>query len=213
MKNLITKKDILENETFFWVSYFSFFRGFDPEKELNIDDILTELIEINIDKLFKWQEIFFEPSRYISGKLSEELSFQIEIEKDEINYFISDEYIGSISGHFEAWSLTLEEICYFEKFEFVFLLLLPMVGITKKEFEFTKDLINQKLKYISKFEDHSEYISECITNGLVMNGEFYKDEEVGIVNNQNHSVRNIKKYPDYKERVINLNKILTNITN
>ncbi|RYF20993.1 MAG: hypothetical protein EOO42_11390, partial [Flavobacteriales bacterium] len=54
----------------------------------------------------------------------------------------------------------------------------------------------------------AEYIANCILNGLKIEGQFFEQDEVGIVNNQNHSVRNIEKYPRYREDVIKLNGIL-----
>ncbi len=212
MKNLITKKEIEENRLFFWYWYFSCFRGMDIKKELNIDEVLQEIISINTNEFNCWHESFFsynnEEVRYISGKLNKSISFQIEFKEYEIIFFINDEYIGNLGGHFECWSLTLEELLFFEKFDFVFLLLLPMLGISKKQSDYTKKLISKNIELIPELKSQSNYIAECITNGLVMNGEFYVDKEVGIVNNQNHSVRNIVKYPEYKESVIKLNKIL-----
>ncbi|HAF37288.1 MAG TPA: hypothetical protein DCG88_25530 [Sphingobacterium sp.] len=51
-------------------------------------------------------------------------------------------------------------------------------------------------------------MSKCILNGLLIDEVFFELDEVGTVNNQNHSVRNIRKYPRYKENIIELNKIL-----
>ncbi|WP_324024604.1 Imm19 family immunity protein [Maribacter sp. BPC-D8] len=212
MENLITRNDIMENQTFFWFSYFSWFRGFDEINELNIDEALANVIQVDTDKINKWSETFFSSingkQRFIGGKLSKNLSFQIEFLEEEITFYINEQYIGNLGGHFEAWYLTLDEISVFEKYDFIFLLLLPMVGITKNELDFTKELISKNLKSIPKFKNQSEYISECIANGLVMHGEFYTDEKIGIVNNQNHSVRNINKYPDYRENVLKLNNTL-----
>ncbi len=212
MKNLITKNKIKENSLFFWYSYLSCFRGFDDKKELNIDDVLQEVLLINEDDFNIWYKNFFTDNgkdiKYIQGQLNEDISFTIEFHKYEILFFINDEYIGSLGGHFEAWSLTLEEISYFQKFDFVFLLLLPMLGITKNQFDFTKKLISKNIKLIPELELHSDYIAECIANGLIMSGEFYIHKEIGIVNTQNHSVRNITKYPEYKKSIIKLNKML-----
>ncbi len=213
MEQIITKKDIKENSLFFWFSYFSWFHGAeDYTKELHIADVLQEIISVNIDRLNSWYKNFFicknGEARYIVEKINDTLSFQIEFQEDEILFFINDEYIGNLGGHFECWFLTLEELQYFENTEFDFLLLLPMLGITKKEFDKTKKLISKNIATIPELKQYSNYIAECITNGLLMQGEFYLDKEVGIVNNQNHSIRNIVKYPRYKESVIKLNKLL-----
>jgi hypothetical protein len=62
------------------------------------------------------------------------------------------------------------------------------------------------------FENHAEYIAKCILNGLTINGRFFEENEIGILNNQNHSVRNIEKYPRYAEDVIKLNGVLKKLT-
>ena len=88
-----------------------------------------------------------------------------------------------------------------------------MVGISEKDIESTKALISKNLKLIPEFIIQSDYIAKLIVNGLIMREGFYKNPEVGIINNQNHSVRNIEQYPDYKASVIRLNKILKITTN
>ena len=66
-------------------------------------------------------------------------------------------------------------------------------------------MITEQLKSLSLFEKRAAYVSECIVNGLIMNGNFSNNNDIGIVNNQNHSVRNIEKYPRYRDDVIALN--------
>ncbi|MFP3814024.1 Imm19 family immunity protein, partial [Bacillus sp. SIMBA_005] len=58
---------------------------------------------------------------------------------------------------------------------------------------------------------HSEYLADCILNGLVVEEGFQNIDGVGIINNQNHSVRNIVAYPRYKDDVIELNKVLASL--
>ncbi len=212
MNKRISKSEIEKNELFFWYSYLSCFRGYDEEKELNLDDVLQEIFEIDEQEFNKWyKEFYFQNSvNFISGQLNKSISFHIEIYKEEITYFLNDIYIGNLSGHFECWSLRLEEIRKFEEFDFVFLLLLPMLGITKEEFNITKKLIKRNLENLENFKSNSDYIAKCITNGLMMENKFYTEENIGFVNKQNHSVRNIKKYPQNKEDIIKLNELMNN---
>ena len=95
----------------------------------------------------------------------------------------------------------------------MFLLLLPMVGLEEHEREQAEQLICDKLKSITLFKDNEDYIAKCITNGLVMDGAFEEIEGVGLTCTQNHSVRNIEKYPRYKDDVIALNNILSAFLN
>ncbi len=208
----ISKSEIEENELFFWYSYLSWFRGYDEEKELNLDDVLQEIFEIDEKEFNKWyKEFYFQNSvNLICGKLNKSISFQIEIHKEEITYFLNDIYIGNLSGHFECWSLRLEEIRKFEKFDFVFLLLLPMLGITKEEFNIAKELIKRNLEKLENFKSNSNYIAKCIANGLIMENKFYIKENIRFVNGQNHSMRNIEKYSQNKENIIKLNELMDN---
>lgn len=145
--------------------------------------------------------------KFIGGRLNDKMTFHIEFQEDEILYFLNDIYIGNLGGHFEAWFLTLDELVKFAKYDSLFLLLLPMTGIEKKQVETAKKLITEHLLVIPKFEKEAKYIAECIINGLLIEGYFYI-HEVGIANNQNHSIRNIEKYPRYRDDIMELNLAL-----
>lgn len=215
MNNQITLND-LENNTFFWYAYICWFRGYDEVNEINIDEAL-EVLEIDPKELAAWENDFFlrsegdEHTRYISGKLNEQISFFIEFQEFEIVFFLNDIYIGNLGGHFEAWFFTWDELLAFQKFDHLFLLFLPMAGIEEHQTEEARIVISNHLKTIPKFEKNAEYIANCILNGLKIEGEFFEQNEVGIVNNQNHSVRNIEKYPSYAEDVTKLNGILKDL--
>ena len=83
----------------------------------------------------------------------------------------------------------------FDKYEC--LLLLPMVVVEEHEREQAEQLICEKLKSIALFKDNEQYIAECITNGIIIDGTFEKTEGVGLTCTQNHSVRNVEKYTRY----------------
>lgn len=216
MESLITREEIQANRLFFWWYYFSWFRGGDRQKEFNMDQVLEQSLGLDPGDLDKWYQSFFDfdkgDIRYLGGQLEEGLAFQIEFHQAEIVFFINEEYIGNLGGHFEAWTLTLDELRYFQKFDYVFLLLVPMLGISQAELAETKALIQAYLDQIEELKGQSDYIATCITQGLVMEGDFYLDPEVGRVNRQNHSVRNISKYPQYKASLISLNQILAKYT-
>ncbi|WP_452231675.1 Imm19 family immunity protein [Lacinutrix sp. MEBiC02595] len=207
------KSEEIKNNSFFWYFYISLFRGYDEANEINIDEAL-EIFGLNQDELLEWENIFFhcensnQNVKYLGGKLTKNISFKIEFENDEIVFYLNGIYIGNLSGHFQAWFLTLEELLLFENFELLFLLLLPMTGIEKSEINIAKYHISKHLKSISLFEKNTEYVAECILNGLIMDGVFSINNEIGIVNNQNNSVRNIEKYPRYKNDITELNLVL-----
>jgi hypothetical protein len=203
----------LNQNTFFWKFYFCWSRGYDEKQEINIDEVL-EVVETDETKAYEWEHVFFnqhdieEKPRYIAEKLTDDLNYAVEFQEYEINFFLNDIYIGNLGGHFEAWFFTLNELLAFEKYHSLFLLFLPMTGITENQKSILKPIITKHLREIPKFETHSDYISDCILNGLIMESPFQQTEEIGLTNNQNHSVRNITAYPRYKEDVIELNKKL-----
>jgi len=217
MNRQITQNSIKDN-TFFWYSYIKWFNGYDDINEINIDEAL-EVIGIDKEKLAEWEEQFFslddfgEVSKFIEGKLDGDTTFLIEFEDHEIRFFLNDIYFGNLGGHFEAWFLTWDELLSLQQFEQLFLLMLPMTAIEREQRDHAKQIIYNHLKTVPQFQQSAEYISKCILNGLLIDEVFFELDEVGTVNNQNHSVRNIRKYPRYKENVIELNKIFKKICN
>jgi len=219
---LLTKKDIEFTNLNFWEYYIFFsYRGFDDEKELNLDDAIREVVDIEkyISSPEEWYDEFcpeedadedglFENPKAIAGRLTDDISFAIEFHLSETTYFLNSKYIGNQGGNFEAWFLTLKELIAFDKYEKLFLLLLPMTGVEESERELAETLVSERLKSISMFAEHSDYIAKCIVNGLIVDKPFYTMPAVGIVSDTNHSVRNITKYPRYKDDVIELNKAL-----
>lgn len=212
MKTQITHGDIKEN-VFFWYSYISWFRGFDDEKEINIDEAL-EIIEIDREQLSIWENEFFlqneeeARTRFIEEKLNEDITLTIEFRKFEIAFFLNGIYIGNLGGHFEAWFFTWKELLAFQEPEYLFLLLLPMTGIEEHESDEARIVIANYLKTIPQFESNAGYIAKCILNGIRIDGQFSCQDEIGVVSSQNHSVRNIEKYPRYKDGVVKLNGVL-----
>lgn len=211
--NEIIQIEELSHNTFFWKYYFCWSRGFDEREEINIDEAL-EVVEINETEAYEWERIFFnyddieENPRHVAGRINDNLNFAVEFAEYEINFFLNDIYIGNLGGHFEAWFFTLDELLAFEKYPNLFLLFLPMTGISGDQKAILKPIIVKHLNTIPKFEAHSNYIADCLLNGLLMQSPFEEIKGIGLTNNENHSVRNLTTYPRYQEDVIDLNKIL-----
>jgi len=173
-----------------------------------------EVIDIDRKLLLQWEEVFFsdisdESTKFIDGELSNEMSIYIEFQENEIVFFLNGIYIGNLGGHFEAWFLTWQELLAFEKHPFMFLLLLPMTGIERDQIEEAKEIIAKQLEAIPSFETDATYIAYCIVNGLIIDQSFFIQNDFGIVNQQNHSVRNIEQYPSYQNNVKELNIALS----
>lgn len=212
MNTQITIEEI-KNNTFFWKYYFCWSRGYDEKQEINIDEVL-EVVETNETEAYEWERIFFnyedieDNPRHVAGRINDNLNFAVEFAEYEINFFLNDIYIGNLGGHFEAWFFTLEELLSFEKYPNLLLLFLPMTGISEEQKAILKPIVIKHLNTIPKFDPHSNYIADCLLNGLIMQSPFNEIEGVGLTNNENHSVRNVTGYPRYLEDVVELNKIL-----
>jgi len=220
MGTRLTKEDIAYTNHNFWWYYIITYRGFDDEKELNLDDVIQSLVDAEkvVPNFVPWYSAFcpkddadddgrFEHPNFISGDLGG-ISFAIEFHSWQTVFYINDIYIGNQGGHFEVWFLTVQELLAFDKYDDLFLLLLPMVGVEEHEREQMERLVCEKLKAIVMFAGHEAYIAKCITNGLMMEGSFAQMEGVGITSGQNHCVRNVEKYPQYKDGVVVLNTAL-----
>jgi len=83
-----------------------------------------------------------------------------------------------------------------------------MTGISNDQKAILKPIVIKHLNTIPKFDPHSNYIADCLLNGLIMQSRFEEIEGIGLTNNENHSVRNVTGYPRYLEEVVELNKIL-----
>ncbi len=203
----------LQNNPHFWYMYLKWFRGFDDKNEINLDEAM-EVINIDQNQSYRYEEDFFsdinnENIKFIDEKLNDNISVYIEFRENEIVFFLNEIYIGNLGGHFEAWSLTWEELLAFEKYPLLFLLLLPMVGVEQAQVEGAKEFVAKHLKTIPSFEKEASYIAYCIVNGLVIDVPFFDKTNIGIANQQNHSVRNIEKYPHHQDNMIALNIALS----
>ena len=219
---LLTKKDIEFNNLNFWYSYIlGSYRGYDDQKELNLDDAVREVVDTEkyVPSFMVWYNEFFpeekadrdglfENPKVIAENLTDDMRFAIEFHLSETTFYLNSKYIGNQGGHFEAWFLTLKELMAFDKYAMLFLLLLPMTGVEENERELAETLVSEKIKSISMFAEQSDYLAKCIVNGLIVDKPFYTIQDVGIVSDTNHSVRNIIKYPRYQDDVIELNRAL-----
>ncbi|MFN0254370.1 Imm19 family immunity protein [Pedobacter ureilyticus] len=202
MSRQITIAEIKSNP-YFWHMYLKWFRGFDDKNEINLDEAM-EVIDIDQNQSHQYEEDFFsdindENIKFIDEELSENMSIYIEFQGNEIVFFLNEIYIGNLGGHFEAWFFTWKELLAFEKYPPLFLLLLPMVGVEREQVEEAKEFITMQLQAIPSFEKEATYIAYCIVNGLMIDEPFFEQQDIGIINQQNHSVRNVEKYPDYKQ--------------
>lgn len=210
---MLTDKDLSYTNLNFWYFYISCFRGFDDENELNMDEVINECVDSGnlLPSFQSWYARFISDTAefpILERQLSDKMIVTLEIAQSEINFYINNKYIGNLGGHFQAWFLTWEELTKFNKFDFMFLLLLPMSAIEKSRRVVAESVVSTKLKQIPIFAPQSDYIAQCIVNGLVLDGAFSELNRVGIINNENHSVRNIEKYPQYKNDVIVINRDL-----
>ncbi|MFW1985742.1 Imm19 family immunity protein [Acinetobacter guillouiae] len=210
----VAEQEISFFNVHFWHWFLLLFRGFDEEKELNLDEAIQEAVGLDPynKELATWYQSFL-PSenntiRNYQFSISADIWVDIQFAQEQINYYLNDLYIGNLGGHFEAWFFTLEELLSFQLNDQHFLILLAMLGVEPQQTLDVRIQISKRLNNIPSFQGQQDYIANCIVNGLKMNQEFYQDEQIGILNRQNHSMRNVELYPDDLEHIKTINLIL-----
>ncbi|WP_327857239.1 Imm19 family immunity protein [Acinetobacter guillouiae] len=210
----VAEQEISFSNVHFWHWFLLLFRGFDEEKELNLDEAIQEAVGLDPynKELAAWYQSFLlsenNSIRNYQFSISADIWVDIQFAQEQINYYLNDLYIGNLGGHFEAWFFTLEEFLSFQLNDQHFLLLLAMLGVEPQQTLDAKIQISKRLNNIQTFQGQQDYIANCIVNGLRMNQEFYQDEQIGILNRQNHSMRNVELYPDDLEQIKTINLIL-----
>lgn len=210
----VAEQEISFSNVHFWHWFLLLFRGFDEEKELNLDEAIQEAVGLDPynKELAAWYQSFLlsenNSIRNYQFSISADIWVDIQFAQEQINYYLNDLYIGNLGGHFEAWFFTLEEFLSFQLNDQHFLLLLAMLGVEPQQTLDAKIQISKRLNNIQTFQGQQDYIANCIVNGLRMNQEFYQDEQIGILNRQNHSMRNVELYPDGLEQIKTINLIL-----
>ncbi|MRT37638.1 hypothetical protein GJV03_10725 [Acinetobacter sp. RIT698] len=210
----VAEQEISFSNVHFWHWFLLLFRGFDEEKELNLDEAIQEAVGLDPynKELAAWYQSFLlsenNSIRNYQFSISADIWVDIQFAQEQINYYLNDLYIGNLGGHFEAWFFTLEEFLSFQLNDQHFLLLLAMLGVEPQQTLDAKIQISKRLNNIQTFQGQQDYIANCIVNGLRMGQEFYQDEQIGISNRQNHSMRNVELYPDGLEQIKTINLIL-----
>jgi hypothetical protein len=210
----VAEQEISFSNVRFWHWFLLLFRGFDEEKELNLDEAIQEAVGLDPynKELAAWYQSFLlsenNSIRNYQFSISADIWVDIQFAQEQINYYLNDLYIGNLGGHFEAWFFTLEEFLSFQLNDQHFLLLLAMLGVEPQQTLDAKIQISKRLNNIQTFQGQQDYIANCIVNGLRMGQEFYQDEQIGISNRQNHSMRNVELYPDGLEQIKTINLIL-----
>lgn len=210
----VAEQEISFSNVHFWHWFLLLFRGFDEEKELNLDEAIQEAVGLDPynKELATWYQSFLlsenNSIRNYQFSISADIWVDIQFAQEQINYYLNDLYIGNLGGHFEAWFFTLEELLSFQLNDQHFLLLLAMLGVEPQQTLDVRIQISKRLNNIPSFQGQQDYIANCIVNGLRMNQEFYQDEQIGILNRQNHSMRNVELYPDGLEQIKTINLIL-----
>lgn len=218
---LLTTENIGYDNLNFWYFHILSFRGFDDIRGLNLDEAIKEMVDAkkSLPSFDTWYEAFLpedeadgdgflENPKTVIVSLKGGMDLAVEFHLYETVFYLNDYYIGNLGGHFEAWFLTLKELLAFDEFEVLFLLLLPMAGIEEMERKYAETLVSEKLKSISIFSEHAEYLARCIVNGLVIEGTFSDTPGIGITSETLHCVRNVAWYPENTESVLELNKAL-----
>jgi hypothetical protein len=215
MNQNILADEISFDQAHFWHWFIALFRGFDEQKESNLDEAIQEVSGVDLfsKQISEWYALFLPTQtnlreRIYRVEINHELYIDIQFTQAQINYYLNELYIGNIGGHFEAWFFTLAEFQYFNLSDQHFLLLVPMLAVELKQSTEVAILIAKRLSMIKAFQGHEDYIAHCLLNGLIVQQDFYLDAEIGLCNLQNHSMRNLTQHLDDVEHIQELNQIL-----
>ena len=218
MNQNILASEISFDQAHFWHWFIRTMRGFDEQKELNLDEAIQEITGLDLysTQISEWTESFLPTHLNLQGRnyhlvITPNLYIDIQFTHEEMNYYLNDLYIGNIGGHFEAWFFSFKELQRLQLTDLDFLLLLPMLAVEQNQSKVVIELIAQCLSNIKSFQGHEDYIASCVVNGLTIKDDFYLDESVGVCNQQNHSIRNLQQHLDDREHIQKLNELLNTI--
>lgn len=153
----VAEQEISFCNVHFWHWFLLLFRGFDEEKELNLDEAIQEAVGLDPynKELAAWYQSFLlsenNSIRNYQYSISADIWVDIQFAQEQINYYLNDLYIGNLGGHFEAWFFTLEEFLSFQLNDQHFLLLLAMLGVEPQQTLDAKIQISKRLNNIQTF--------------------------------------------------------------
>ena len=221
MGQLLSKSDLSYSNHNFWWYYISAFQGYDDAKDLPLMEAIESVQDINeyVTNFEEWYKAFAPKEEANEGgmlkhpnivdiAIVDKVRLTIEFHIFEIQYYLNNIYFGNMGGHFEAWFFTWNELLSLDNDTELFWFLLPMTGVEESQRKQAERLVSERLKQIPIFSKKSNYITRCIVSALVIEGAYAEIAAIGTTCTQPHSVRNIEKYPRYKDDVIKLNQIL-----
>lgn len=227
--NTLSEKEYSFSNEFFWnVMLHHHIRAFDEERDANFDEVWDgELAPALLDeKKYKeylgWLSQFdmatsdnqgeIENPRALTLPIGSDIVLTIEYHPCCTCYFLNDILIGEVGGNFHLKYLTYQELIQIAKLtngDLLFHLLLPLAAIKEQEKEMAQQEIVQRLQQIPLFKGHSEYIGNCILNGLLVpNSDIQEIPKIGTICTSNHSYRNPMEYSEDKQDIKELNDLL-----
>ena len=104
----VAEQEISFSNVHFWHWFLLLLRGFDEEKELNLDEAIQEAVGLNpySKELAAWYQSFL-PSennsiRNYQFSISADIRVNIQFTQEQINYYLNDLYIGNLGGHLKS---------------------------------------------------------------------------------------------------------------
>ena len=230
---IIPEKEYSFTNAFFWDEVLHLhIQAVDNKREMNFGEIWDDELapaSLNVKESTKyWEELSQSELETVENQgrienpntllltVNKDITLKMEFHPCYTFYFLNNILIGEISGHFHLRYITYPELLKIAKQkngDVLFHLLLPMSAIKKQEKELAFNEITKRLKQIPIFQERSDYIGECLLNGLLVpDSEIQEMSEIGTICTANYSYRNALIYgDDVKSEIKKLNILLSKL--
>ena len=164
----------------FWINYFgcSYLNLYDEEEEASVSELMEELCT---EEVCEWWEKFtgwdtwsiwysspLDDPAFLEAPLPQGRTLKIEFHPGDTLYYVNGEKIGSTGPHWKLGTVPykeLEKLLPLEQGWQLFLLLLPLASLERKEAPAAQQVIKVQMMHCFG-ADLCESVSKCIVSGL-----------------------------------------------
>ena len=165
----------------FWINYFgcSYLNLYDEEEEASVSELMEELCTEAVcewwEKFTGWYDGVLDESdgylddpAFLEAPLTQGRTLKIEFHPGDTLYYVNGEEIGSTGPHWKLGTVPykeLEKLLPLEQGWQLFLLLLPLASLERKEAPAAQQVIKVQMMHCFG-ADLCESVSKCIVSGL-----------------------------------------------
>ena len=166
----------------FWINYFgcSYLNLYDEEADVSVSELMEELCTEAVCEWWKkftgWYDGVLDESdgylddpAFLEAPLTQGRTLKIEFHPGDTLYYVDGEEIGSTGPHWKLRTVPykeLEKLLPLEQGWQLFLLLLPLASLERKEAPAAQQAIKVQMMHCFG-ADLCENVSKCIVSGLL----------------------------------------------